>query len=70
MHNSWQPRQYGSKNESIDPNRKCNTLWIGDLETTVDERYLHSIFGVDYKIQSIHVYKDKLTNGKVISSKY
>ena len=65
MHNSWQPRQYNQQNSGIDPNRKCNTLWIGDLEKNVDENYLQNIFGVDYKIVSIHVYKDKLTNGKV-----
>ena len=65
MSNSWQPRQYGQRNDNIDPNRKCNTLWIGDLETTVDEKYLYNIFGQDFTIQSIHVYKDKITNGKV-----
>ena len=65
MNNSWQPRQYNYQNNGIDPNRKCNTLWIGDLEKNVDESYLQNIFGVEYKITSIHVYKDKLTNGKV-----
>lgn len=65
MNNSWQPRQYHHSPNGIDPNRKCNTLWIGDLEKNVDESYLQNIFGEDYKIVSVHVYKDKLTNGKV-----
>ena len=65
MYNSWQPRQYGSRKEGIDMNRKCNTLWIGDLELEVDEKYLFDVFDKDYKVLSIHVYKDRLTNGKV-----
>lgn len=70
MNNSWQLRQYGTKTDNIDPNRKCNTLWVGDLETTVDEKYLNNIFGQEFTIQSIHVYKDKITNGKVSQLKY
>lgn len=45
--------------------RKCNTLWVGDLEPEVDEKYLSSVFGQSYNIKSIHIYKDKITNGKV-----
>lgn len=45
--------------------RKCNTLWVGDLEPEVDEKYLSNVFGQSYNVKSIHIYKDKITNGKV-----
>ena len=49
----------------INNSRKCNILWVGDLEPEVDEKYLRSIFGQNHNVKSIHIYKDKITNGKV-----
>lgn len=45
--------------------RKCSTLWVGDLEPEVDEKYLRSVFGQNHNVKGIHIYKDKITNGKV-----
>ena len=50
---------------SINNSRKCNTLWVGDLEPEVDEKYLRNVFGQEQNVKSIHIYKDKITNGKV-----
>lgn len=50
---------------SINNSRKCNTLWVGDLEPEIDEKYLRSVFGQNHLVKSIHIYKDKITNGKV-----
>ena len=50
---------------SINNSRKCNTLWVGDLEPEIDEKYLRNVFGQNQNVKSIHIYKDKITNGKV-----
>jgi RNA recognition motif-containing protein len=38
---------------------------VGDLEPEVDEKYLRNVFGQNQNVKSIHIYKDKITNGKV-----
>ena len=45
--------------------KKSATLWIGDLEPEVDEKYLYSVFAINHVVKSIKLYKDKLTNGRV-----
>lgn len=49
----------------INNSKKCHTLWVGDLEPEVDEKYLRSVFGQNQNVKSIHIYKDKITNGRV-----
>jgi len=48
-----------SENES---NQDKKTLWIGDVEAWMDERYLAGIFGKSATITSVKIIRDKQTN--------
>lgn len=54
-----------NNHQSHNNNRRSSTLWVGDLDPEINEEYLHSVFGQSHPIQHIHIYKDKMSNGRV-----
>lgn len=41
------------------------TLWVGDVQTWMDENYLRSLFAKTGHIQSVKIMRDKVTNQPV-----